>query len=191
MFSFAFTICQFCVSCWLVGFCFFLFFLSCAMWLVRSWCSSQELGLSHWGGRPESRALNHQRTPDLLEYLWVFSQRFPSLHLDLAPPNGQQAPVLDDSCPTTSKTVTQTHPLADKLPKAILGWQTAKNTPLDPALVIRGIRSSSTHHNRGTVPPPGSLQKAVVQPHPQGADTTSKNYNPEACRNETPNKMRR
>ena len=45
------------------------------------------------------------------------SQRSPSQHQDPAPLNDQQAIVLDILCQTTSKTGTQSHPLAQRLPK--------------------------------------------------------------------------
>ena len=81
-----------------------------------------------------------------------FSQRSPSRIQDLASPNCPQAPMLDTSCQTTSKTRTQAHPSADRLPKVIASSQTPQNTPSDKALSIRRTRSSSTHQNTGTSP---------------------------------------
>ena len=119
------------------------------------------------------------------------SKRSPSQHQNPAPPNSQQAPVLDASCQTTSKTGTQNRPLAHRLSKVILSSQTPQNLPLDVALSKRGTRSSSTQQNAGTShPPPRSLHKALDQTHPLGADTRSKrNYNYAACRKETPNTL--
>ena len=104
-----------------------------------------ELSPGHWTAR-ELLAPGNTNQQEL-------SQRSPSQHQDPAPPNGQQAPVLDASCQTTSKTGTQPHPLADSLPKVILTSQTPQNTPPDVALPIRGTRSSSTHQNSGTSAP--------------------------------------
>ena len=49
-------------------FCFFFLFFP-IMWLAGSWCSGLGLGLSLWGGRAESRTLDHQRTPSPMELL--------------------------------------------------------------------------------------------------------------------------
>ena len=51
-----------------------------------------------------------------------------------------------------SKTGTQPHPLAERLPKTILSSQTPQNTWPDVALPIRKTRSSPTHQNTGTSP---------------------------------------
>ena len=75
-----------------------------------------------------------------------------SLCLNPAPPHSQQAPVLDAPCQTTSKTGTQTHLLAERLPKIILSSQTPRKTPPDMALPTRKTRSSPTHQNTGTSP---------------------------------------
>ena len=64
------------------------------------------------------------------------SQRSPTKRQDPAPLNDQQATVLDTLCQTTSKTGTQRHPLADRLPKIIIRSQTPK-----------------THHQMWTCPP--------------------------------------
>ena len=69
-----------------------------------------------------------------------------------ATPSCLQAPVLNASCQTTSKTGTQTHPSTDRLPKVVLSSQTSQNTPPETALPIRGTISSSTHQNTGTSP---------------------------------------
>ena len=80
------------------------------------------------------------------------SKRSPSQCQDPAAPNGQQAAVLDTQCQTTRKTGTQSHPLAERLPKIILSSQTPQNTPPDAALPTRKTRSSPTHQNTGTSP---------------------------------------
>ena len=114
------------------------------------------------------------------------SRKSPSQLQDLYPPNCLQAPVLDASCQTTSKTGTQTHPSADR-PKVILSSQTHQNTPPDVALPIRRTRSSSIHQSTGASP---SHQEAYTShwtnlTH-QGADTRSKRNNDiEACGKET------
>ena len=72
-------------------------------------------------------------------------------HLN-APLNDQQAPVLDTPCQTTSKTETQPHPLAERLPKIIISSETPQNTPPDMVLPTRKTRSSLIHQNTGTSP---------------------------------------
>ena len=52
------------------------------------------------------------------------SQKSPSQHQDAASLNDQQATMLDTLCQTTSKTGTQPHPLAERLPKIIIRPQT-------------------------------------------------------------------
>ena len=74
------------------------------------------------------------------------------LKLNPAPPNGQQAPVLDAPCKTTRKTGKQTHQLAERLPKMITSSQKPQNTPPDKALSTRKTRSSLIHQNIGTSP---------------------------------------
>ena len=64
--------------------------------------------------------------PPETSWLHVISicERSPrNLHLS-APLDDRQAPVLETPCQTTSKTGTQPHPLAERLPKIILGSQT-------------------------------------------------------------------
>ena len=81
-----------------------------------------------------------------------FGVKYPSLHQDLAPPNCQQAPVLDTTCQTTSKTGTHPHPSTDRLPKVVLSSQTLQNTLFDTALPIRVKRFSSTNQRTGASP---------------------------------------
>ena len=73
-------------------------------------------------------------------------------HWDPAPLNDQQATVLETLCQTTSKTGTQPHPLAERLPKIIISSQTTQNTPPDAVLPTRKTRSSLIHQNTGTSP---------------------------------------
>ena len=84
-----------------------------------------------------------------------------SLHLDskTQPLNCLQSPVLDTSLQTTSKTGTQPHPLAERLPKVVLSLQTPQNTLPEVALPIRRTRSISTHQSAGTSP---SYQEAYT-----------------------------
>ena len=113
------------------------------------------------------------------------------LHLNAktAPPNGQQAPQLDTLCQTTSKTGTKPHPLAERLPKIIVSSQdTPKHTTgRSPAHQKDKIQPHPPQH-RYQSPPPGSLQNALNQTYPLGADTKNNgNYEPAACKKETPN----
>ena len=50
-------------------------------------------------------------------------------------------------------TVTQPHPLAERLPKIIIRSQTPQNTPLDVGLPTRNTRSRLIHKNTGTSTP--------------------------------------
>ena len=89
------------------------------------------------------------------------SQKYPYQHQDPAPHNCLQAPELDASHQTTSKTGTQPHPLADRLLKVILSSQTPQNTSPDTAMPFRGKRLSSILQSVGTSP---SLQEAYTSP---------------------------
>ena len=77
------------------------------------------------------------------------SQRSPSQHQDPASLNDQQATVLDTLWQTTSKTGTQPHPLAERLPKIIIRPQTPQNTPPDVDLPTRKTTPSLIHQNTG------------------------------------------
>ena len=90
-----------------------------------------------------------------------FSQRSPSQHKDPAPLNEQQAIVLETPCQTTSKTETQTHPLAERLLQIIIRSQTPQNTPPDAVLPTGKTRSSLIHQNTGTSP----LQQEAYTTH--------------------------
>ena len=79
-------------------------------------------------------------------------QRSPSQCQDPAPLKDQQATVLDTLGQTTSKTGTQPHPLAERLPKIIIKPETPQNTPPDVDLPTRKKRSSLIHQNTGTSP---------------------------------------
>ena len=72
--------------------------------------------------------------------------------LDPAPLKDQQATVLDSPCQTTSKTGTQHHPLAERMPKIIIRSQTPQNIPPDVVLPTRKTRSSLIHQNTDTSP---------------------------------------
>ena len=80
------------------------------------------------------------------------SQRSPSQHHDPASLNDQQATVLDTLCQIPSKKGTQSHPLAERLPKIIITSQTPQNTPPDVDVPTRKTRSSLIHQNTGTSP---------------------------------------
>ena len=123
------------------------------MWLTGSWCSSWcqawasvvgEPSSGHWTTRDLPAPCNFKRQN--------LSQRSPSQRQDPAPLNDQQAAVLDTLCQTTSKTGTQPHPLAQRLPKIIIRPQTTQNTPPDAVLPTRKTRSSLIHQNTGTSP---------------------------------------
>ena len=66
--------------------------------------------------------------------------------------------------PKTSKTETQPHPLADRMPKIIISSQTPQNTPPDVVLPTRKTRSSLIHQN--TVPPVPSTRKPTQPTEP-------------------------
>ena len=76
------------------------------------------------------------------------------LHLNAKtqhPLNDQQATVQDTLCQSTSKTRTQPHPLAERLPN-IIRSQASQNTPPDVVLPTRKTISSLIHQNTGTSP---------------------------------------
>ena len=118
-----------------------------------SWCSSQASGPCLWGGRDNFRTLVHKRPPSTMEYQMAkISQRSPSQHQDPASLNEQQTRVLDTLCQTTSKTRTQPHPLAERLPNIIIRPQKPQNTLPDVDVPTRKTRSSLIHQNTGTSP---------------------------------------
>ena len=121
--------------------------------MTGSWCSSQASGLCLWGGRAKLRTLVHKRSPGSTYFQMAkISQRSPSQWQDPAPLNNQQATLLDTLCQTNSKTGTQPHPLAERLPKIIIRPQTPQNTPQVMNLPTRTTRSSLIHQNTGTSP---------------------------------------
>ena len=176
---------------------FFLsfYFFSLLLWAIcmkGSWRSSQASGPCLWGGRAKFRTLVHKRPLSSTYYQTTkSSQRSPSQHQDPASLNDQQATVLDTLCHTTSKTGTQTQPLAERLPKIIIRPQTPQNTPPDMDVPTRKTRSSLIHQNSGT----SSLHQEAYTAHwtkqPLGTDTkNNRNYEPVACEKETPNTVR-
>ena len=143
----------------------------------QAWASGVgEPSSGHWSTRdlPAPHNIN-RREP---------SQRSPSQCQDPAPLNDQQSPVLDTPCQRTSKTGTQAHPLAERLPKITLSSQTPqKNTTgCSPAQQKDKIQPHPPEH-RHEFPPPGSLHNPLNQPYPLGADTkNNRNYEPAACK---------
>ena len=103
-----------------------------------------ELSSGYWSTRHLPVPCNIKR--------WKLSQRSPPQRLDPAPLNDQEATVLDTLCQTTSKTETQNHPSAERLPKFVISSQTPQNTPPDAVLPMRKTRSSLIHQNTGTSP---------------------------------------
>ena len=103
-----------------------------------------ELSSGHWATRdlPAPHNINRRE----------LSQISPSQRKDPAILNDQQVPVLDAWCQKTSKTVSQLHPITERLPKIIIRPQTPQNTPLDTVLPTRKTRSSFIHQNTGTSP---------------------------------------
>ena len=131
---------------------FFLpFFLShvadmvLVLWLgVRPVPLRWQMSSGHWSTRDHPAPCNIKwRKP---------SHRSPPQCQDPAPLKDQQAPVLGTLCQTSSKTGTQPHPLADRLPKIIIRSQTPQDTPPDAVLPPRKTRSSFIHQNTGTSP---------------------------------------
>ena len=148
--EFAFTICLGVLS---VHFLFFFlpFLLSCvAGGVLLAWPSVRP-ELLRWESSVQDIGPPETSWPQEIS-VGKSSPRSPSQDEDPAPFNGQQAPVLDTLCQTTSKTGTQTHPLVESLPKVILCSQRLQNTPPVAALPTRGKRSSPTHQNTGTSP---------------------------------------
>ena len=102
------------------------------------------------------------------------SQKSPSQHQDLAPPNNLQAPVLDLSGQTTNKTGRQPLPLANRLPKVILSTQTPQNTTFDVALPTRGQDPAPPTRVQAPVPPTRKPTQAL------GPNSPTRGQTPEA-----------
>ena len=82
-------------------------------------------------------------------------ENLPEISISTPRPSSTQRPAsysADTLCQTTSKTGTQPHPLAERLPKIIRSSQTPQNTPLGAVLPTRKTRSSLIHQNKGTSP---------------------------------------
>ena len=143
-------------------FIFFLFFslFFWAVWLTGSWSSGLVSGLSLWGGRTKFRTTRDLPAPRNINQREL-SHRSQSQCKDPAPLDGQQVPVLDTPSQTISKTGTEPHPLAERLPKIKLSSQTPQNTPPDTALPTRKTRSSPTHQKTG----PSSLHQEAYSSH--------------------------
>ena len=123
--------------------------------------------------RPEHPAPHMPQT-------WCLALRW--LHLEEEPMTGwpplrclcdktatQTAPVLEASCQTTSKTGTQPHPSADRLPKFLLSSQTPpKHTTWSYPAHQRDKTQFHPPEHRHQSLPPGSLRKPLDQPHPPG-----------------------
>ena len=66
--------------------------------------------------------------------------------------------------------------------------ETPPSTLGDIALPLRDTKSSSVHQNTGTSPPTRKPSQGTGPARPWQADSTIKrNYDPPACRKETPN----
>ena len=120
----------------------------CSLWSLgatergQAWTPEVgDLSPGHWNTRELPIPWNINRLEP--------SQTHPYQHQHQALHKGQQAPLLDGSHQTFSKTGTQPCPLAERLPKAITSPQTPQNTPLDVALIFGETRSSSIHRNTG------------------------------------------
>ena len=88
----------------------------------------------------------------------------------------------------TSKTGTQPHPLAERLPKIIISSQTPQNIPPDAVLPTKKTRSSLIYQNTGTSP----LYQEAYTTHRNNLThweqtKNNGNYEPAACEKETPN----
>ena len=188
-FVFAFAIFLF-FFCLFLSFFFFLFSLVVlhGLWtldsLARGWAWASGVGALSpgcWAAREFLGPGNIKQH--------TLSERYTSQHQDPAPTNCQQAPVMDTSHQTTSKTGTETNSSADRLPKVVLSSQTPQNTLPDVALPFRGKRLSSTYQSAGTSP---SHQEAYRSPrinltHQEADNSSKRNYDPAACGKETIN----
>ena len=76
----------------------------------------------------------------------------PEISISVLRPSSTQWPASCTLCQTTSKTGTQPHPLAERLPKIIIRSQTPQNTPPKMILPTRKTRSKLIHQNTGTNP---------------------------------------
>ena len=135
---------------------------SSAVWLKGTWCSGLVSGLSFWDGRAEIRTLDHKRPPDPTSY--QLARALPETSVSMLRRSSTQQPASSTAgcpVPNNSKTGTQHYPLAERLPKIILGSQTPQNTPQDSALPTRKTRYTSTQQNTGTTP----LQQETYTTH--------------------------
>ena len=185
LFGFVCFLLVFCFSWFLSLFCFFSCLSVCLLLAtprglqVLPWFPSWGLNLSP---AVEAQSPGHWTSREFLDPGNInqseLSQRSSSQQQDLAPPNSLQAPVLDVSGQTTSKTGTQPPPSAERLPKVILCSRYPKIQ-----LLPQPCLPSSNHRSTGTSP---SNQEAYTSPWTNithnGADTRSKrNYDPAAC----------
>lgn len=178
--NFAFTICLEFIFCF-----FFLNPLYCHdKRLMGSWFTNQKLGLSLWVG-----VLSPGRwtTKVLLISSSIISENsHKSLHPNPRPSTTQLLAAPSAGCLTQgiSKTGTQSQAAADRLPT---------DTPKHTTLHSPAHQQEKTHFHW---PECGhkplltwSLHKPLDQPHPPGAETGSKNYDPIAWGQETSNTM--
>ena len=91
-------------------------------------------------------------------------------------------------CQVTSRTGTQSHPLAERLPKIIISSQAHQNTPPDAVLPTERQDPASSTRKQAPVPSTANLHKPLNQLYPLRADTKNiGNYEPAAYEKETPN----
>ena len=86
---------------------------------------------------------------------YQITKALPQISISTLRPSSNQWPAsysADTLCQTTSRTGTQPHSRAERLPKVILSSQTVQNTPPDAVLHTRKTRSSLIHQNTGTGP---------------------------------------
>ena len=152
-------------------------------------------GVSPRGGRPKSRASDHQRTPDSMEY-WL-TKTFPKFAISILRPNPTQrlvSSVPDVSHNTLNKTGTQFFPLAERLPKAMTSpkpWQAQRHPKTyywtHHCLSERQDPATYTSTNR-QIPPTMKPSQGTGPVLPRGTDSTIKmKLNFPDCRKEIPN----
>ena len=112
------------------------------------------------------------------------SQRSPSQRQDPASHNDQQATVLDTPCQTNSKTGTQHHSLAERLPIIIIRLKTPQNTPPDVDLPPERQDPASSTRTQALVPSTRKPKQPTEPPLATG-DRHQKQWELRTCSLET------
>ena len=156
---------------WAVECCFYHYswgFVFCVVWPVKSWCYRKELDLNSRGGRPESRTLDHQRTPKSMEHL--STRTLPKASISTLRPSPLQRPASfraahlrsklqqnRNSTLSTSRQASQSHTKPTDTPAHYWIWHCSSEKQ-DTAPSTR---------TEAQVPQNRKPSQSLVQPHPR------------------------